>query len=300
MDENGRVGIVIVNYNGAKFQNECITSILQSNYENYSIIIVDNASTDNSIDLLKIFDDERITIIKLEENCGVARGNNMGIQKSMEIGCSHTLLLNNDTIVTKDFLSKLIACNQDIVSSKIYYYDSDIIWYAGGRLQKLKGTAQHLNYKERDNNSIISGYFDYSPTCCLLVKNDVFNKIGLIDENYFLYFDDTDFCYRANQSGYKIWLCNESIIYHKVSLSTGGDSSPTAIYYQNRNRIYYINKFKLGLLTKCFFYLSRWIKIIKSKICHTVDGYYIKLAISDYKKGMMYRRDNLIRDRNKL
>lgn len=298
MKKNSKVGIVIVNYNGAGFQNECIVSILNSDYQNYSIIIVDNASTDNSIDLLKIFDDERIIIIKMEENCGVAKGNNVGIQKSMELGCSHTLLLNNDTVVKKDFLSKLIACNQDIASSKIYYFNSDIIWYAGGKFQKLKGTARHLHYKERDNHNIKSDYFDYSPTCCILVKNEIFNKVGFIDEKYFLYFDDTDFCYRVNKMGYRIWLCNESIIYHKVSLSTGGDGSPVAIYYQNRNRIYYIDKFKLGIASKLFFYISRWLKIIKSNICHTIEGYYIKLAISDYKKGNMYRRDNIIKDIN--
>ena len=299
MSDNYKVGIVIVNYNGANFQNDCIASILQSDYENYSIIIVDNASTDNSLELLNIFDDERIFVIKLEENCGVAKGNNIGIQKSIEMGCTHTLLLNNDTVVKKDFLSALLSCKQDIASSKIYYFGMDIIWYAGGEFQKLKGTAKHLHYKELDSQNIESGYFEYSPTCCLLVKNEIFDKVGLFDEKYFLYFDDTDFCYRLKQSGFRIWLCNESVIYHKVSLSTGGDNSPVAIYYQNRNRIYFINKFKFPKSTKMFFYLSRWVKIIKSKLSRTINGYYIKLALADYKQGMMYRCDNLIRDKHK-
>lgn len=295
MEQKDKVGIVIVNYNGAKFQNECVASILQSDYDNYSIIIVDNASTDNSVELLSEFDDDRIIVIKLDENCGVAKGNNVGIQKSMELGCTHSLLLNNDTVVEKSFLSSMLACDEDIVSPKIYYFGTNKIWYFGGKFQKIKGTAKHLNYQIEDNGKLKSGYYEYAPTCCLLVQNEVFRKIGMIDENYFLYFDDTDFCYRAKKNGYKIWLDANSVIYHKVGFSTGGDTSPIMMYYLNRNRFYYVNKFRLGLFTKLFCYASRYLKILKSKIKKTDDAYYIKLAINDYKHGKMFRRDNLIK-----
>lgn len=290
-----KVGIVIINYNGAKFQNECVASLLSSDYKNFVLIIVDNASTDNSLELLNEFDDERIIILKQNENCGVAKGNNIGIKKSIELNCSHTLLLNNDTVVQNDFLSKLLECNEKIVSPKIYYYGSDIIWYAGGAFNKLKGISYHKNYKVKDDNISKSEYCDYAPTCCLLIKNNLFEEIGLMDEDYFLYYDDSDFCYRVKNEGYKIWLCSESLIYHKVSMSTGGDDSPVSIYYQNRNRIYFINKFKFGLITKMFYYLTRYIKIFKSKIERTDEAYYIKLAMKDYKKGNMFRKDNLIR-----
>lgn len=289
------VGIVIVNFNGEKFQNECIDSILKSDFQDFKIIIVDNASTDRSVELLKIFNDERIILAKQNENFGVAKGNNIGIKVAIEIGCTHTLLLNNDTIVETDFLSKLLKCNEDVTASKIFFYNKSLLWYSGGAFSYLKGLSYHLNYEKEDNSSIKSGYFEYAPTCCLLIKNSVFNKVGFMDEKYFLYLDDTDFCYRLKQNGYKIWLCVDSIIYHKVSLSTGGSGSPISTYYGNRNRLYFINKFKFGFMTKLFYYSTRYIKIIKSKIKGTDEGYYIKLAMKDYKKGNMFRKDNLIR-----
>lgn len=295
MEQKDKVGIVIVNYNGAKFQNECIASILESDYDNYSIIVVDNASTDNSVELLSEFKDDRLIVIRLEENCGVAKGNNVGIQKSLELGCTHSLLLNNDTVVEKSFLSSMLACGEDIVSPKIYYYGTNKIWYCGGKFQRIKGTAKHLNYRIEDNGQLKSRYYEYAPTCCLLIKNEVFRNIGMIDENYFLYFDDTDFCYRAKLNGYKIWVDVNSVIYHKVGFSTGGDTSPVMVYYLNRNRFYYVNKFKLGFLTKLFCYTSRRLKILESKIKKTDDAYYIQLAINDYKNGKMFRRDGLIK-----
>lgn len=295
MEHATKVGIVIVNYNGAKFQNECIASIFQSDYKDYFIIVVDNASTDNSVELLNEFKDDRLIVVGLNENCGVAKGNNVGIQKSIELGCSYTLLLNNDTVVEESFLSNMLLCGEAIVSPKIYYFGTNKIWYCGGKFQRIKGTAIHLNYRIEDNGKLESRYYEYAPTCCLLVKNEVFQKIGMIDENYFLYFDDTDFCYRAKKNGYKIWVETSSVIYHKVGFSTGGDASPIMIYYLNRNRFYYIDKFKLGLFTKLFCYASRYIKILKSKIKKTDDAYYIKLAINDYKNGKMYRRDDLIK-----
>lgn len=292
---NTQVGIVMVNYNGAKFQNECIRSLMLSDYQNYYLIIVDNASTDNSLDLLREFNDERIIVLKQKENCGVAKGNNIGIKKSIELGCTHTLLLNNDTILTSCFLSELLACEKEIVTSKIYFYNTDKLWYAGGVFKIIKGTAEHLHYGEIDNKNICSGYYEYAPTCCMLIKNCVFDNVGFMDEKYFLYFDDTDFCYRAKSCNYKIWLCCESVIFHKVSLSTGGDRSPIAVYYSNRNRLYYIKKFHFGFLTNLFYYLSRYVKIIKTKLKKSDDAYYIKLAIRDCKAGNMFRKDNLLK-----
>lgn len=295
MEENkDMVGIVLVNYNGAKVQNDCIRSLLASDYPDFKIIIVDNASKDNSLEMLKEFDDERILLIKESENWGVAKGNNIGIRKSIELGCSHTLLLNNDTEVAPDFLFVLLEAKEPIAVPKIYYYGSNKLWYAGGKLIDRKGRNEHLYYKEEDKEGLkFVEYCDYAPTCCMLIDNEVFDEVGMMDEKYFLYHDDVDFCYRLKKGGYRIKFCPGSVIYHKVSSSSGGEESPISIYYCNRNRFYYIKKFKMGCYPYFFSWLSRKIKIVLSRFKGTDEWYYIKEAMKDYKAGKMYRRDNL-------
>ena len=288
------VGIVIVNYNGAGYQNDCIYSILKCGYENYKIIIVDNASTDNSMQLLDDLKDGRIIKIFNKENGGVAQGNNIGIRKSFEEGCEYTLLLNNDVVVTQDFLQELIFVKEDIVCPKIYYYGTrNRIWYAGGKFLRLKGRSTHFHMREEDCNITYKKYYSYAPTCCILIRNNVFERVGLFDEKYFLYFDDTDFMYRAYKMGYKVCLCTNAVIYHKVSLSTGGEKSPIVVYYDNRNRFYFIQKHHLGLSAKVFSYLTRYIKIMLSKLKKTNEWKYIREAIKDYKNGKMYRKEDL-------
>ena len=294
MSEQPLVGIVIVNYNGAGYQNECIHSIFAAGYDNIRIIVVDNASTDGSMELLNEFQDERIIKIYHRENGGVAQGNNIGIRKSIELGCEYSLLLNNDTVVTPGFLQKLVNVEKDIVCPKIYYYNSDkIIWYGGGKFVKWKGNSTHLHFKKKDEGIKYKKYYDYAPTCCLLINNRVFGTVGEMDEKYFLYYDDSDFLYRANKKGYKVFFCPESVIFHKVSLATGGDKSPTSLYYSNRNRFYFIKKNKLGLFAKLFAYFSRKIKILISKIKRTTDWIYIREGMKDFKNGKMYRKEDL-------
>lgn len=294
MSTQPSVGIVIVNYNGADYQNDCIRSVLECGYDNCKIIVVDNASVDNSMQLLDEFGDDRIIKIFNKENGGVAQGNNIGIRNSINLGCEYTLLLNNDTVVTPGFLQKLVDLNESIVCPKIYCFGLDrVIWYAGGKFVKWKGNAIHLHYKQRDEGIKYKKSYDYAPTCCLLINNRVFSTVGEMDEKYFLYYDDSDFLYRANQKGYKVFFCPESIIYHKISLTTGGESSPLSLYYSNRNRFYFIKKNKLGLFAELFAYFSRKLKIQISKIKRTTDWIYIREGMKDFKNGNMYKKDDL-------
>lgn len=277
------LGIVIVNYNGEKFQNDCIDSLLKQTYQDFKIIIVDNGSSDKSMELLDKFATDKIIKIYNNDNLGVAVGNNVGIKKSIELGCEYTLLLNNDTFLLEDSLEKLMIGNKDVVSPMIYYYNTKKIWYYGGRFNKSKGTITHLNYQKENYKKL--SVTKYAPTCCLLIKNSVFEKIGLFDENYFLYYDDVDFCYRLKENHIKIYITDDSIIYHKVSLSSGGENSKTAIYYNNRNRLYYIDKTRgiYKVLAKIYTYITRKLTRKNSEI--------IKIAIDDYKKKHMGRKD---------
>jgi len=292
-----KVGIVLVNYNGLNFQNDCIKTIKNMSYSNYEIIVVDNASTDKSMEMLKQYYPE-VTIIECEENHGVAKGNNIGIRYAIDNGSQYILLLNNDTEIDAELLTEMIkkADENILITPKIYYYNpSNLLWYAGGEINLNKATTTHYGYGEYDN-----GQYDketlvkYTPTCCLLVHKSVFNEIGLMDEKYFMYYDDTDFCVRINKSKYSILYCPSAVLWHKVSSSTGGECSPLKTYYMTRNRFYFAKKhnsvYIMSYIYSIYFSIRRSVKFILKRDKKQVN--MIKLAISDFIKGNMYKMNN--------
>lgn len=293
---NKKIGIVIVNYNGEKFQNECVESILNSTFQNFYIIVVDNGSTDKSMELLNDFSDNRIIKIYNNDNLGVAEGNNIGIKKSIELNCSHTLLLNNDTVLQPNTLESLMkhSLNYLVLSPKIYFYGTNKIWYAGGYISKSKANAYHYYMNDKDEKLIFEKTYDYAPTCCMLIENTVFDKIGMIDKNYFLYYDDTDFCMRLKLSNIPIALDAKTFIEHKVSLSTGGTKSKTFLYYSNRNRFYFLYKFKkcFSKLLRVYLILNMYRKYIIGLLKNN-NNKIVKKAYRDFKENKMGRCDDL-------
>jgi GT2 family glycosyltransferase len=289
---NPKIGIVLVNYNGKKYQADCINTISHSTYKNYMIIVVDSGSSDGSVEELRNSFNE-IRILEMHQNVGVAKGNNIGIKYALENGCDYVLLLNNDTEVDQYMLERLVnnASSKVITVPKIYYYNNKkMLWFAGGEIDWHRGFTIHYGDKEMDNGKYNEKTFiNYAPTCCMLVHKSIFNSIGLMDESYFMYYDDTDFCARVNNGGYQIKFIPSSIMWHKVSSSSGGEDSPTILYYATRNRIYFINKFKSKTVTaKVYFYLTRLFKIIWWFCNRKYTKIRILLnAIKDYKKNNM-------------
>jgi Predicted glycosyltransferases len=245
-----KIGIVIVNYNGEKYQNDCIKSIMLQTYTDFEIIVVDSLSSDNSIEKLKS-NYPSVKVIMCNENVGVAKGNNLGIKESINDGCDYTLLLNNDVEMPSDLLQILIskAAENIVVVPKIYYFQpNDLLWFDGGNINWKKGIAEHWGFQKKDIESHNpEQYINYSPTCCMLINNKEFEKIGYIDEKYFMYYDDTDLCVRLSEQNIKILYVPSAKLYHKVSSSTGGENSKLKIYYQSRNQLYFINKFKYNI-----------------------------------------------------
>ena len=286
-----KVGIVLVNYNGEKFQNECIKTIRQMSYTNYEIIIVDNNSKDNSISKAKSeFND--LVIIETGENYGVAKGNNIGIQEAIKRKCEYVLLLNNDTEVDKDMLSNMVkkASKDVMVTCKMYYFEpKNVIWCAGGKINWKRATTIHFGDGEIDRGQFDeSKYVEYTPTCCLLIHRSIFDRVGLMDEKYFMYYDDTDFLARCNKLNLKTWYESSAKLWHKVSSSSGGSLSNISIYYGDRNRLYFINKhYKNKVSVTAFFYFSRYIKWLKNRDLVKIS----RKAICDYRNNNMYRQD---------
>ena len=283
-----KLGIVIVNYNGARFQNACVDSILQSDYDDFYLIVVDNGSTDESMKMLDKYDDDRIITIYNNVNLGVAAGNNIGIKKSIEIGCQYTLLLNNDTEILKNTLSVIIEklqCHK-VVSPKILYWDTKKTWYFGGEISFALGRNKDWNLDAPNTGLDHDIECDYAPTCCMAIDNDVFNKIGFMDEDYFLYYDDTDFCMRLRNAGIKILVTPDTLLYHKVSSSTGKKQSFVRVYYLNRNRLYFCKKYRREFLigTYAMALLVRYRKIFFGT---PMEKKYCRQAVTDFRNGKM-------------
>lgn len=293
--EQGRVGIVIVNYNGAQFQNDSIKSIKEQSYDNFIIIVVDSGSTDNSISMLrKEYDD--VVILEQEENIGVAAGNNIGIKYALENFCEYVLLLNNDVELEPRMIETLMAVADEstVVVPKIYYYDNpNIIWMAGGEMNWRKGETRHFGIdKMDDGNYNKKKKISYAPTCAMLVHRKVFETIGFVDEEVFMYFDDTDLCVRILDAGFQLLYVPEAKMWHKVSSSSGGKTSKFFVYYYYRNQQYFLSKYKskCGKYAVIYSRVKAWLKCVLAPVKNKNDK-YIAVALRDYKTGTMGRKE---------
>ncbi|WP_312420623.1 glycosyltransferase family 2 protein [Anaerospora hongkongensis] len=247
-----KIGIVTVTYNSGTVIDGFMKSVISETYQEFMVYIVDNASSDDTLQKMREYQNHlgpRVVIIANKENIGVAAGNNQGIKKALEDGCDYVLLINNDVEFEEQLFQKLLAGLEryqcDIVIPKIYYYDNpQKIWCAGGHFQWWQG-YQSRHYGEGE---IDKGQYDeakkvsYSPTCCMLIKAEVFDNIGIMDEKYFVYYDDTDFCFRASKSNVSMYYLPSATLLHKVSSLTGGGTSLFTIRYTTRNRTYFMKK----------------------------------------------------------
>lgn len=284
-----KVGIVLVNYNGAKFQNDCIRTVKSMTYQNFEIIVVDNASSDNSLKLLRDeFSD--ITIIETRKNNGFSKGSNIGIKYGLQNGCEYIMLLNNDTEVHIKLLELLMknANSNTVVVPKMYYYElKNMLWYAGGKINWNKGIIEHIGINTTDNIKYSKKkYVTFGTGCCLLIHKNIFEKVGLLDENYFMYYEDVDFCIRVLKNHYKILYVPKAYLWHKVSSSSGGKSSDISVYYSNRNRLYIMKKFNFNFISYIYTYSTRIIKMVFGMISNSNEKLIFN-AIIDYKRNNM-------------
>jgi len=232
------VYIIILTWNGRKDTLDCLRSFKTVEYPNYRIILVDNASVDGTVDAVRK-EFPGVDIIVNPTNLRFAGGNNVGMRKAVMGGADYILLLNNDTLVDKDFLIKMMdtALSDDMigmVGSKIYYNDKRrYLWYAGGKIEWWKGWISHRGVHELDRGQYDHRCeTDYITGCCLLVKRDVVDDIGFLDESYYIYGEDADWCIRARRAGYKLLYEPGSVIWHKLSVSSGGHLS----WFKNYNK----------------------------------------------------------------
>ena len=290
-----KVSIILINWNNYKNTSECLESLGEITYPNYKIIVVDNGSGDGSYQRL-VSENPQHQFIRNKENLGFAVANNVGIRDAMEKGTDYVLMLNNDTIVKKDFLEPMVSFleNHDdagVAGGKIYYYDEpDKIWTIGGDVQLLRGGSIYYGRGEKDK-----GQFDeikqvtHISGCMTLIKTKVLEIVGLLSEQYFFRGEEWDFCYRVSKQSYKLFYIPDSVIWHKIS-QTVDRFSPMDIYSTYRAKIIFVNNFlpkNLRMLWYCLFYLyakfyapAKFKKFAKRKFNASININKIKKAIS--------------------
>lgn len=330
-----KVFIIILNYNGWKDTIECLDSLMKINYSNYQVVIVDNNSSNNSVEQIKKWctgeikyrnnsfeennpikcieysreeaenggikneeisieqsiSNEKLVLINSGENLGFSGGNNIGIKYALKKNADYVLLLNNDTIVNPDFLSPLVESmsmnnNVGIVGGKIINYYDENEFIAGGFIDLNKGSGYHNYNRHKESPEEVS----FLSGCIWLVKREVFEEVGYLDEKFFLYVEDVEFCYRVSCGGKKLVYNPNSEIYHKESRSTG-KGSPLVLYYNTRNRMYFVKKCYNSHFKKMIFYIfffsSRLFKLIFEKS----NRKYIIKAFLDYKNDNLGKSD---------
>jgi GT2 family glycosyltransferase len=296
--EGPKVSIILVNWNNSGDTIECLESLEQLTYQNFEIIVVDNNSTDNSIKELENVNN--IHLIQNNNNLGFAGGNNVGIELALKGKSDYILLLNNDTVVDKEFLSVFVNkvaadINIGVIGGKIYYYNyPDKIWSAGGGITKVTKRTFQYGENEKDKEKYnLEKEVAFLSGCCMLIKRDVFEKVGMLDEDYFMYYEDVDFCVRAKQF-FKIMYTPEAIIWHKVSATT---EKSFRDYYRIRNYLYLLKKrfvknIFLVLLFSSLIFTERLSRMIIRKVLLSDSEKFssrFSALVSGFIAGVKYR-----------
>lgn len=255
------ISIIIVNYNTPDETKDCLRSLvdLETWGFEYKIIVVDNGSKEPlkfSSKYLK--NNPQIELINSASNLGFTGGNNLGIKYAANsYDSDYFLLLNSDAIVTKDFLKELyLMAKTDpkigLISPKIYFHKGfeyhsasysveqlgQVIWYAGGKIDWRNLFSFHIGVDEVDRGQFAQEReTDFATGCCMLISREVVERVGTLDNRFFLYSEDVDYSLRVKRAGLKIFYCPKSSVYHKISGSTGGVGSQLQQYYQTRNRL---------------------------------------------------------------
>ena len=240
------VGIVTVLYNSSSVLPDFFRSLDGQACSDFTLYVVDNASPDDSLkQARRLATTVSFQTVFIENPCngGIAQGNNLGIMAARQHGCEWILLSNNDTVWQPDTLKTMLKeadrCDAELAVPKIKVYGSNRNWYAGGRWNRWRGGTKHL-FQEKPQD-LKSRVVEYAPTCCMMIRSTVFDRIGRMDERFFLYYDDSDFIRRAVDEDIKAWYIPQAEISHKESVSTGA-VSPLAQYWLSRNVLLFTHK----------------------------------------------------------
>ena len=286
-----QIFVVILNFNGYVETKNCIESLKKSYYSNLKIVVVDNASFDNSIEnLRKEFTD--IQYIISIKNLGYAGGMNIGVKFALKNNADLILLTNNDVIFTTNFLKPLVDVitkkNIGIVSPKSLYLDDKDTIYCAGANYSLLFCGGHNPYQGKPSNFYANKVrkITFAEGSCLLVKKDVFEKVGFIEEKYFMYFEDLDFSDKVRKY-FEIYYVPDSIIYHKGGAGRNWeDYSPLYYFYNTRNRLIFFSHYNFFI--KIYVLLFSILNVVAKSIVLLKTYYFHKNRRDNVKKSINF------------
>jgi GT2 family glycosyltransferase len=245
---------VILNTNRRADTLACLASLERSTYRNHHIIVLDNASTDGSVEAIRS-GFPAVQIIGLTENRGYAGNNNVGIQAALDRGADWVFVLNEDTILDPDCLERLAHLGESdarigIVGPMVYHHDEPtIIQSAGGRLGR-NWESRHIAQNEPDTKQFPAPHdVDWISGCAILVRRAVIEQVGMIDERFFYYWEETEWCMRATRARWRIVHVPQARLWHK-GVQRDYRPKPSVSYYNTRNRLLVLAKHRAPLRTR--------------------------------------------------
>lgn len=275
------VAVVTLNWNGAVFLQECVDSILASDYPNILVIVVDNGSTDESLDLLeKLYgSNTAVTIIKNGENLGYSKGMNVGLEEGFKkMHADHCLVMNNDTRLDPHAITALVqVADRDdktaFVTGKVYYYDEpDTFQTVGKKDHSVLINGGNIGRGEKDMGQYDEdGEMAYCDDIFWLVSRPVYEATGGYDPEFYLQAEDFDWQLKARNKGFKIMYAHEAKIWHKESM-TLGKMSPQKAYYDARNPIIAVLKNCPSEVSRRYLNVKTWKILIPAIIKKAVNG----------------------------
>ena len=247
MANKNKVTAILLNFNGYKDTINCIKSLYNLNYEDLNIVVVDNASTDGSVNYINsAFPD--MPIIINEKNWGYSKGFNIGIKKALELNTDYILILNNDTILHPELLNELVKTARSeykagAVFGKVYFYGTNKIQSAGKTFNSYLLNSKIIGFGEADVGQYDKVQeYNFADDVCLLLSREALESIGGYDPDLFLYYEEVDLFIRLNKANFKLYYNPNAIIWHKVSQSSGGGWNPLKSYHLSRSKIICLRK----------------------------------------------------------
>ncbi|KHD38313.1 glycosyl transferase [Clostridium acetobutylicum] len=242
------LSIVICNYNKKEYVLNCIDSVLNSSYRDLDIYVVDNASEDGSVEAIEDKFKDKVMLISNTENLGGSGGFNTGIREVLKKDYKYVMLLDNDVILDKEAINnsyRYLEKNDDtaVVGSKIYSMDNK---------DKIQEMGAEIDFQNFYINPFYKGYIDfielpevvecdYVPACSMMVRIEALRRVGIMDEDNFIYWDDIEWGYRFKKAGYKVVTYGKSKVWHKMGVAQRTNTFGT--YYFWRNRIHFFAKY---------------------------------------------------------
>ncbi len=275
-----KVAIILINWNSYDLTRDTLNSLQKVTYMDLDVIVVDNGSTDGSGDRLEA-EFPVVIMIKSSLNTGFTGGNNLGFQYAMDQGYTYAMMLNNDVEVESDFLEPLVYALDEnkglgAVQPLIYFHhDKEVIWNAGSIRNSWTGETITLDYNVRDSGlerRWIRKNVDWLTGCAFMVRTDVLKQIGLLKEEFFIYYEDVDLSFRIRKAGFSLGYEPSSVIYHIAGMShkskekgPEGFLNPKVHYLNARNRLWILKQYtRKGFIPTVIIYQA---------------GYYIAVSV---------------------